>query len=177
MTSKSFCRALWLTAGIGLLLCAAAVACIPADRMQAMMIFFGVVMMAVGAADILGYAFLRGELYGRDWLLAEGVITTLLGLYLLLGGADAVQMVPAVFCVWVLLSGVQRILVSGDLRKGGARSWRIMMAIGAAAAAVGFLMLFHQDLAIPNWNLFACAAFCLQGLLTLLLWRNMRTIP
>ena len=154
-------RVLWII--IGVLLVLAGVICFidPGVALEAISLYLGISMLVSGILDVVVYAHGRQHMIGAGWILADGILTILLSLFLLLNQTITMLSLPYIFGMWLLFSGVGRIVNSLDLHRLGVKGWGWLTALGILLTVAGFLAFVA-----PVTQLFAIGV--LSGVLLIL---------
>ena len=85
-------------------------------------VFLGVILPISGVADLVIFAKTRNDVGGAGWILADGILTVILSLFLLFHQMLVVSS-PVIFGMWLIFSGVSKMIISFDLKTAGARGW------------------------------------------------------
>ena len=101
-------KTLWLISGILLIFAGVLAIVAPSSILLSLTIVFGLAMFISGALSIVIYIFCFRNLYGAGWLLAEGILTILLGLFVLCDQVVTINVIPYIFGLWTVFSGVTR---------------------------------------------------------------------
>jgi len=122
-------------------------------------------MVFAGALSILVYFFAPGKQGGFGWLLAEGLITLILGCIVLANKLVADSMVPIFFGMWILFCGVIRIVASLHLYLAKHESWLFTLVAGLVSTFFGVYAFFNQIM-INNLPLIILTGiiFLIQGI-------------
>ena len=140
-----------LTIISGVLLILVGVFCFanPGETFLALAFAIGIIM--VMSSVIQGVAYVQGRGKNRSdnngWILTDAVITFLLGILILLNQIAADVAVPMVFGLWVMFSGVLRLVTATQINRVQKRSnfwWT--MATGALCMAGGLYAFFDPEL-------------------------------
>ena len=119
----------------------------PLSNLVALAIFIGISMLISGISEIMSFC---GEEKGHrsGWMLVSGILSTLFGIWTMFGrGTEAlVAILPFIFAVWVMSSGITRIVGSVSLKSEGSSLWGWMLAFGILGTVFGFLLLFSPVL-------------------------------
>ena len=137
--SKTVSRILWVVAGV--LLMADGVICLawPGVALTTLAVFLGIVMLISGAVDIVIFAKGHTYMHGSGWFLADGILTVILALFILFNQAFTMLTLPFIFGMWLLFSGISKIVNSFDLKMIGVRGWGWFLALGILFVVGGFL--------------------------------------
>ena len=151
--SQTVSRILW--AVVGILLLVAGVICLsnPGAALATLSLYLGVAMLLSGVIDIVIFAKASRFVAGAGWFLAEGLLTVLLSLFLLFHQAFTMLSLPFIFGMWLLISGINKLVNSFELRRLGVPGWGWLTALGILLALVGFFSFCD-----PVSNLLALSA-------------------
>lgn len=114
----------------------------PLKSLVVMAIYIGISMLISGISEISLY--FNSEPGKRSgWILAGGILSTLFGIWAIFGSGAAVlvAVLPFLFAVWIMSSGVIRIAGSFSMESSGFERG-CMLLLGLLNAALGFAMLF-----------------------------------
>lgn len=114
----------------------------PASSLASLAYFFAFVFMFSGIAEIVKYFSKDGIKSG--WVLFHGIVTLLLAVCLLSGSyLNLVLFIPYIFTIWVLFSGISKIMISFAARKIDKKTGNLMLFLGIIGIIAGFTMLSH----------------------------------
>ena len=115
----------------------------PLENLVTLALFIGIAMLVSGISEIVSFC---GEEKGQrsGWMLASGIITTLLGIWTFFGRGTAalIAILPFIFAVWVMTSSIMRIGGSVALKSEGFSQWGWLLAFGIVGTILGFILLF-----------------------------------
>ena len=115
----------------------------PLENLVTLALFIGIAMLVSGISEIVSFC---GEEKGQrsGWMLASGIITTLLGIWTFFGRGTAalIAILPCIFAVWVMTSSIMRIVGSVSLKSEGFSQWGWLLAFGIVGTILGFILLF-----------------------------------
>ena len=115
----------------------------------------GVVMVFAGALSILIHFFAPGKKDGKEakegfgWFCAEGLFTFICGTLVLGNQLATDSMVPIFFGMWLLFSGVVRVVAALPLFFAKDKAWMPTLAAGVLATAFGIYAFFNQGMISP----------------------------
>jgi len=139
----------WLLpiAGLGIIVLGVATIFTPFANIIVLAIFFGIAMLVSGISEIASFAGAeKGNRSGM--LLASGILSALLGIWVMFGrGMYAIAIIlPFIFAVWVMASGITRIVdsVSGKSEESKIKKWALIL--GILTSLSGFALLFNPIL-------------------------------
>lgn len=119
----------------------------PLDGLMTLALFVGISMLLSGVSEIISFCS-EGKGGRSGWLLVSGILSTLFGLWTMFGRGTAalVSVIPFIFAVWVMSSGITRIVGSISLKSDGFAQWGWLLGFGIIQAVLGFLLLFSPVL-------------------------------
>lgn len=133
---KTFIKVLWVIAGAALILGGCFAFASPLASLHIFQVICGSVLLVTGIISIIAYCASHRIMLGAGWILAEGIMSALMGGLILVakftGGIIHSEYVSsAVFSIffamiiafWLMFSGVNQLTRSFDLHKLGARGW------------------------------------------------------
>lgn len=117
---------------VGVLLVFTSVWCIahPGATYLSLAFLLGAVMLLHGITAVFGYLSIRvPKKRGPGWLLADGMVTTILSLLVLSNQLVADSTVPVFFGLWIMHSGVARIVFSVNEKHKSGWIWLLVLGI------------------------------------------------
>lgn len=149
---------------VGVLLVFTSVWCIahPGATYLSLAFLLGAVMLLHGITAIFGYLTIRiPKKRGPGWLLADGMVTTILSLLVLSNQLVADSAVPVFFGLWIIHSGVARIVFSVNEKHNSA--WVALLTLGIICIIIGVYLFV--DAIIFDFTLITLVGFTflLQG--------------
>ena len=163
-------KTLWLISGVLLVFAGVLAIVAPSSILLSLTIVFGLTMLISGIISVAVYIFCSKHLYGAGWLLAEGILTALLGLFVLCDQVAMVSVIPYVFGLWSVFSGVIRAVDSLEIKRFGVNGWYWMMLVGVAEIVLGFATFIRPVIAIQIIGITMGIVFLLQGAASLFMW-------
>ncbi|MEA4989153.1 MAG: HdeD family acid-resistance protein [Anaerovorax sp.] len=169
-----------LTIISGVLLTAAGIFCFmnPGATFLSIAFVLGIAMLFSGISSITSF-FVDRKTRLRDvtqWRLADGFVTTVLGLVVLSNQLVTDAMIPIFFGMWVLFSGTLRILASYNLKERGVVSWKWGLLWGILSVAVGMASFIRPIVATVAISMIVGAFFLLQGVNVIILGIHMKRV-
>lgn len=160
-------RPLWILSGV--LLAAMGVWCIvsPDQALHSMTLLMGAAMLVAGIADIAAFWRWHARLIGTGWILMDGLLSILLSLLLLFHNWILSAALPFIFGMWVLFSGISKIVHSFELCRFGVRGWGWFTVFGVVLTLFGLLSFIEPFAAVVALGILIGTAFILEGLLAI----------
>ncbi len=121
-------------------------------------------MLVYGIAEIAFYITHRKSQAVSGWLLADGIITAILGLLLMFMPGAQILTMSLMFAVWVLFTGVTRTSGAFAAKDAGSSNWGWVLAAGILGILVGVWLMFDPLLAVMTIGFLLPAAFVVQGI-------------
>lgn len=121
-------------------------------------------MVVYGIAEIAYYVSHRKGHIVSGWVLADGIITVILGILLLFIPSMQILTMSIVFAVWVLFTGVTRTASAFSAMDMGVSNWGWSMAAGVIGILLGIWLLCDPLLAIMSIGFLVPLAFIMEGI-------------
>ena len=145
----NWAQILWIVAAIVLLEAGLHVINIPDGKLLPIVEHLGLSMLFAGCVNILVYFKQKKEIHGSHWLLADGMSTGLLSVFLLFNEMIMPAVIPFFFGIWELFSGVLKFIDALELKDEGVTGWHWFEALGTFELVSGvFSMLKPIDEAV-----------------------------
>lgn len=143
-SSKNAIKYWWLIALIGLAVLVVGFLTLiyPAASFIGMSVLFGWIILFSGIAQIVIYGTSKHVITGRGWVLAGGIIETILGLVLIFSIELSAVSLPIFLGFWLLFRGFSMVGLGGDMKSMGidGGGWTIFTAILLIILALIILM-------------------------------------
>ena len=95
-----------------------------------------------GVSGVISYIGDKKTKAVTGWLLADGLISVIIGLWLLVSPGRVALALPYVFGFWVLFGGTLRIVGSVAM-KNASKTWGLVLLLGVIGVASGIILLNH----------------------------------
>lgn len=132
-SSKNAIKFWWLIALVGVAIFVVGFLSLiyPAAGFLGMSVLFGWVILFSGIAQIVMFATSKHVITGRGWMLAGGIIETILGLVLIWSIELSAVSLPIFLGFWLLFRGFSMVGLGGDMKSMGidGGGWTIFTAI------------------------------------------------
>ncbi len=163
-------KTLWLISGILLVFAGVLAIVAPSSVLLSLTIVFGLAMLIAGILSVIIYVFCCRHLYGAGWLLAEGILTALLGLFVLCDQVVTTNVIPYIFGLWTVFSGVTRTVDSLEIKRFGVKGWYWLTLVGVGCILLGFVTFIRPVIAINIIGITMGIVFIVQGAAALFMW-------
>lgn len=160
-------RVLTIISGIIFVLAGAFCAINPGETFLALAFIVGAVMLISSVIQAIAYMQGRGNNRkdNNGWILAEAMLTFLLGILVLMNQVTADVAVPMVFGMWVMCSGILRVVSASQINRKQKKSnflWTLIIGIICILGGLyAFVNLNMMGLSIA---LLLSLLFVLQGI-------------
>ena len=166
--SRTMSRVLWIIAGIFLII--AEIGCMrnPGEVLYGLPFIFGVAMMFSGIVDIVIFAMGHDYIAGSGWFLADGILTVLMSLFVLDNGWFTTITISFIFGMWLIFSGITKLVNSFDLQNLGVKGWGWFTVFGILLTVIGFISFTHPFANIAAMAWMIGLFLILQGIVSVL---------
>lgn len=164
-----------ITALSGIALVATAVWCFAhtGTTFTAMAFVIGIAMIIQFIGGICSYISVRRELQKSSWILAEAISTGVLGIIVLSNQLTVEAMIPMFFGMWIMYSGMLRIIAAIHIILAKEVSWIWILCLGALAILAGVYSFFNLILLGLGTVTLIAVIFLIQGANVIALAINM----
>lgn len=113
------------------------------DTAAGLCVLLGGAVIACGVVKLMGY--FSDDLYrlAFQFDLAAGLLTIIVGLFLLLRPWDVLAMLPILFGVFILADSALRLQTSLDARHFGMKKWWVILLFSLFGAVLGTVLLLR----------------------------------
>ena len=165
--NKIFLRVLWGIAGVLLIAAGIVWLCNPGITLAALALMLGIILLVAGIIDIVIFAKYNRIMFGAAWFLVDGILTVILSIFLIFNAEFTVLSMPFIFCMWLIFSGVDRFVMSFDLKYMGVRGWGWMMALGIVMTAAGLFTFLDPIFRALTMTVIAGVLMILRGIVAI----------
>lgn len=136
---NSMTRVLWIIAGILLILSGVTLLLNPDVSLLSLAGMIGFVILLSGIFDLAIYFSFSKSMLGAGWQLLDGILGVIIGFMFILNNVLVAAVLPYIFGMWILFSGVSKIVSGFDLKKLGFSKWGWIVALGVLMTGVGVI--------------------------------------
>lgn len=174
--SKQAIKYWWLLLilGLAMLIIGIVVFVYPAESYIGMTVIFGWLILFSGIAQIVLYITNKHFITARGWMLAGGIIETLLGLILIFSIVYAATVLPIFLGFWLLFRSFSMIGLGSDMNamKMPGGWWTIFMAILLMISSL--IILFHPVIGVGALVIWVGISLVFAGVLAILFAMQLR---
>lgn len=167
---NTFVKAMWLISGILLVFAGIVTMVNPSSSVEAIAFVLGLAMLISGAFNVIIYVTTKHVVFGAGWVLVDGVLECILAIFLFCNHYLAAMAIPMVFGMWVIFSGISRLITSFDLKKLGLANWWWLAIIAAVELGFGFISFLNPVVASIAMGIILGLFFIIQGVASICLW-------
>ncbi|WP_050614190.1 HdeD family acid-resistance protein [Bacillus testis] len=164
---NAFSRFLVLLSGLAMICLGFWFVLNPPVSLVAITVFIGLLMIVSGIFHIILFFYHRNQRKTSGWLMADGLLTLLLGVVLVFDRVTGTLTLIYFFSFWVLFSGLLRLIAGFEAREFGFRSWGWIMGSGVIGMILGFIALFNPILTAIGMVIMIGSLFVVQGIYAL----------
>ncbi len=124
--------------------------------------FMSALMLIFGGGEII-YYLCRHDKGISGWILADGIITVILGALLLFIPGATIPGMTILFAMWVLFTGVIRLSAAFAAKDRGSSDWGWILAAGILGILIGIWFMFDPLLTFISIGYILPLAFIVQG--------------
>ncbi|MBV1005892.1 HdeD family acid-resistance protein [Listeria monocytogenes] len=161
---KTFTRILVLLAGIAMIILGVWFLFHPGISLLTSTLMFGFLLLISGIFHTISYFSDRKSQNVSGWVLADGILSILLGFLLLLNEFDGTLTLVLLFGMWVLFAGIMRTIGAFTAKQNNVQGWGWILTIGIIGIIVGFIALFNPVVSAIGIVLVVAIFFIVQGI-------------
>lgn len=115
----------------------------PGQNLVWLSVIISAIVLVSGIVTLVNY-FTTDKADRSGWLLAEGILSTLIGAWMVFGSGSwaLTAIIPYVFAVFVLALGITRVAEAFEYKAMGSGSWGWLLAFGILCILLGVLLFF-----------------------------------
>lgn len=129
---------------------------------------FGAVILIKGISSIRAYLIAQDRFFFSYFSLVFGIITSVLGIFLILKPSMVVSILPILVGIFVILDGIVRFQSAFELKAAGHNSWWSFLLLALLSAGLGLLMLFNPFASVQVLIMAIGIILLLEGALNLI---------
>ncbi len=123
----------------------------------------GISMLLVGIISILIYFAKRRTFRSAHWLLADGMSTALLSIFLLFNRIQFAAVIPFFCGIWELFSGVLKVVDSRELYEEKIHGWQSYTAVGTIEILLGTVSLLKPLETVEGMHVTVAVVLIIQS--------------
>ena len=163
MMKNSMTRILWFIAGILLILSGCTLLFRPDASLISMAGMIGFVILLSGIFNLTIYFVFHDLMLGAGWQLLDGILGVLVGFMFLGNSVLVASVLPYIFGMWIMFSGLCKLVGGFDLKKLNFDGWGWLVLIGAAMTVLGLLTFFKPMIGTVALSTIFAIALIVEG--------------
>lgn len=134
-----------------------------------------IALLVSGIAELINY-FTTNKAERSGWLLAEAILSTLIGVWMVFGSGSWVlsSILPYIFALFVFASGIVHVVESFQLKAAGGHMWGWLLAFGIICAVLGGFMFFSPLFSASFIGVMLSLLFIGHGISNIAMYANMQ---
>lgn len=133
---------LWFLASILMIVAGIVCFCLPVDTTMTVFAYIvGAIVLAIGIVEIVGF-FTTAGFVGGGAFLADGIITTILGVILLSNEGVVAGFIPFIFAMWFIVEGISELSLAISAGRFHVPYWWTLLILSVLEIVFGFLTFF-----------------------------------
>ena len=133
---------LWFLASILMIVAGIVCFCLPVDTTMTVFAYIvGAIVLAIGIVEIVGF-FTTAGFVGGGAFLADGIITTILGIILLSNEGVVAGFIPFIFAMWFIIEGISELSLAISAGRFHVPYWWTLLILSVLEIVFGFLTFF-----------------------------------
>ena len=173
---RKFFYWLWLALSILMIPAGIYAVCNPGATLVSLAALIGIVMLLEGVSAICVFAYEHKFMLGSGWVLMDGIVTTVLAVILLWNNVFTASALPYAFGMWVVFSGIQKIVYSLDMKLVRVRGWGWVLATGILLSVAGVLSLADPVTGAVAISVLVGWALIFYGVSSIVLWSRVNEL-
>ena len=155
-----------LTIATGILFVITSVWCFahPGGTFLSLAFLLGVVMILQGISGIFAYRVVKKKMNHAGYFLSEAILTIILGVIVLSNQLSTDAMIPMFFGMWIIFTGIMRIVQSLHMDRKESKTWIWILGLGIISTLAGIYAFFNPILAGITVVMLIAISFLLQGI-------------
>ncbi|MEL7656179.1 MAG: DUF308 domain-containing protein [Bacillota bacterium] len=145
----------------------------PGATFQSIAFLMGCAMLLSGASGILAYIWISKKMEASSLLLVEGILSVILGILVLTNQLLADAAIPVFFGMWVMFSGISRVVEGYTHRQSGMMTWCWLLSLGTLGILIGLYAFFNTVLFTFSAVMLVGILFVMQGVNVLFVGINL----
>ena len=132
-----------LIASLGFIIFGATIYALPQITIVAISYMFGILLIALGVAEIISYFITNKKKMVYNYDLVYGMVNALIGMVLLLNPQAIPNLLTILLGIWILLTSLIKIQFASMLKEVESKEWIITVVISIITSIFGILLMFN----------------------------------
>ncbi len=139
----------------------------PGATILSLAFILGCTMLIFGLSGVMTYVYNRHLHETSGWILEETILTLILSVIILMNQIVTDAVIPVFFGMWIMFSGITRVVAAFTLKEKGAKIWGFSLAFGILSVLGGIYAFLNPIMANLAMPILIGVFFLIQGLNTI----------
>lgn len=148
----------------------------PASSLLALSLLFAISFLLGGFSEIVFSLANREQLDNWGWSLAFGIVTSIVGVLLMLNPALSITTLAFYIGFVVLFRSISTIGFAMDIKKYGSKNWGALLVLGIIGTIVSFILIWNPIFAGLSVVILIALSFLFAGLFNIFLSFQLRKL-
>ena len=148
----------------------------PASSLLALSLLFAISFLLGGFSEIVFSLANREQLDNWGWSLAFGIVTSIVGVLLMLNPALSITTLAFYIGFVVLFRSISTIGFAMDIKKYGSKNWGALLGLGIIGTIVSFILIWNPIFAGLSVVILIALSFLFAGLFNIFLSFQLRKL-
>ena len=148
----------------------------PASSLLALSLLFAISFLLGGFSEIVFSLANREQLDNWGWSLAFGIVTSIVGILLMLNPALSITTLAFYIGFVVLFRSISTIGFAMDIKKYGSKNWGALLGLGIIGTIVSFILIWNPIFAGLSVVILIALSFLFAGLFNIFLSFQLRKL-
>ena len=131
-------------------------------------IISGIALILIGSLTILYAVIIKRMILGTGWLIFQGILSTLLGILLLVVQEASIYLVSTFLSIYLLIRGISKISNSVTLKTFKVTSWWITLVLGILYTILGLALFIFNNITNEIVTILIGTFFIISGALNII---------
>lgn len=173
---KTLLQTILLVSGIILIFAGVTAILNPAPTIVSIAFVLGLALFISGLFSIIFYIITKKYNIGGIFVLIDGIITIIVGTFILCNKYITATAIPFIFGMWILFSGITRLINSFDIKRCRIKFWWCISLVGLGEIILGFTSFFNPIIAAFTISVIVGMFLIAHGISTICFWIFIRQI-
>lgn len=148
----------------------------PAGSLLTLSILFAFSFLFGGLSEVVFSIVNRQQLENWGWSLAFGIITFIVGVFLLIHPALSMTVLAFYIGFIILFRSVASISFALDLKRYGSKNWSVLLVLGILGTVFSFILIWNPLFAGMSIVILVALSFLITGLFSIYLSLQLRKL-
>ncbi len=136
----------------------------PVASLLALNVFIATILLISGVFQTVTYFSDRSSQHVSGWVLANGILSLLLGIFLLSNQVVGAATLVLIFTIWILFTGIMRTVGAFSARDYQASGWGFLLVVGILGIILGIIAMINPLVSAIGIAIIVGLFFVIEGL-------------